>query len=101
MKVVMLGVDLDEELAQRVRDEEAPKRVTRIPGIGVLTATALVAAAGIIMHKHSLVVAIWQLGWVWYRVRRRQGENRGCCAPVSAAMAWPPLKLVSPCPSVG
>ena len=47
MKVVMLGVDLDEELAQRVRDEEAPKRVTRIPGIGVLTATALVAAAGI------------------------------------------------------
>ena len=36
----------DEELAQRVRDEEAAQRLTQIPGIGVLTATALVAAVG-------------------------------------------------------
>jgi hypothetical protein len=36
----------DDELAQRVRNEDAAKRLTRVPGIGVLTATALVAAVG-------------------------------------------------------
>ena len=38
--------EYDDELAQRVRDDEAAHRLTRIPGIGVLTATALVAAVG-------------------------------------------------------
>jgi transposase len=36
----------NDELAERVHNEEAAKRLTRIPGIGVLTATALVAAVG-------------------------------------------------------
>lgn len=36
----------NDELAERVRNEEAAKRLTRIPGIGVLTAAALVAAVG-------------------------------------------------------
>ena len=49
----------DDELAQRVRNEEAAQRLTRIPGIGVLTATALVAAVA--MRKRSLVVATWRL----------------------------------------
>ena len=63
--------------------EEAAQRLTRIPGIGVLTATALVAAA---MRKRSLVVATWRLGWVWYRVRCKSmyltgqsGPRRGGC----------------------
>src|SRR5207245_11327605 len=36
----------DDELAERVRHEDTAKRLIRIPGIGVLTATALVAAVG-------------------------------------------------------
>src|SRR6266849_6350347 len=36
----------DNELAERVRNEDAATRLIRIPGIGVLTATALVAAVG-------------------------------------------------------
>ena len=36
----------NDELAERVHNEEAAKRLTRIPGTGVQTATALVAAAG-------------------------------------------------------
>jgi transposase len=36
----------DDELAERVRNEDTAKRLIRIPGIGVLTATALVAAVG-------------------------------------------------------
>jgi transposase len=37
---------LNDELTQRARNEEAAKRLTTIPGIGVLTATALIAAVG-------------------------------------------------------
>jgi transposase len=36
----------NDELAERVRNEDTAKRLIRIPGIGVLTATALVAAVG-------------------------------------------------------
>jgi transposase len=36
----------NDELAERVHNEEAAKRLTRIPGTGVQTATALVAAVG-------------------------------------------------------
>lgn len=36
----------DDELAERVRADGAARRLTKIPGIGVLTATALVAAVG-------------------------------------------------------
>src|SRR4029453_13374750 len=36
----------NDELPQRARTEDAAKRLTRIPGIGVLTATALIAAVG-------------------------------------------------------
>lgn len=38
--------DFDHELAERARAEETTRRLMRIPGIGVLTATALVAAVG-------------------------------------------------------
>lgn len=37
---------LNEELAEHARNDEAASRLTSIPGIGVLGATALVAAAG-------------------------------------------------------
>jgi transposase len=36
----------DDELAERARADEAARRLVTIPGIGVLTATALVAAVG-------------------------------------------------------
>ena len=38
--------DFDHELAEHARAEETTRRLMRIPGIGVLTATALVAAVG-------------------------------------------------------
>jgi endonuclease III len=73
----------NDELAERVHNEEAAKRLTRIPGTGVQTATALVAAVG--NAQTSAVAVIWQLGRDWCRARRRQVENRGCCASASAA----------------
>ena len=69
----------DDELAERVHNEEAAKRLTRIPGIGVLTASALVAAVGN-AQTFSCGPVTPQLGWDWCRARRRQVENRGCCA---------------------
>ncbi len=74
----------DNELAERVRNEDAATRLIRIPGIGVLTATALVAAVGK-MLKRSAVAVTWRLGWDWCRARRPQVENRGCCTSASAA----------------
>jgi transposase len=38
--------DLDDEFAERARMDETARRLTTIPGIGVLNATALVAAIG-------------------------------------------------------
>jgi transposase len=38
--------ELDKELAEWVRNEEAARRLMTIPGIGVLNATALIAAIG-------------------------------------------------------
>jgi transposase len=38
--------DFDHELSERARAEETTRRLMRIPGIGVLTATALVTAVG-------------------------------------------------------
>ena len=38
--------NFDHELAERARAEQTTRRLMRIPGIGVLTATALVAAVG-------------------------------------------------------
>jgi transposase len=38
--------ELDNELAEWVRNEEAARRLMTIPGIGVLNATALIAAIG-------------------------------------------------------
>jgi transposase len=36
----------NDELTQRARNEDAAKRLTKIPGIGALTATALIAVVG-------------------------------------------------------
>jgi transposase len=36
----------DDELAERARADDAARRLVTIPGVGVLTATALVAAVG-------------------------------------------------------
>jgi transposase len=38
--------DLDDEFAERARMDQAARRLTTIPGIGVLNATALIAAIG-------------------------------------------------------
>jgi hypothetical protein len=72
----------NDELAERVHNEEAAKRLTRIPGTGVQTATALVAAVG---NAQTFSCGRDLAAWLGSRARRRQVENRGCCASASAA----------------
>ena len=72
----------NDELAEQVHNEEAAKRLTRIPGIGVLTTTALVAAVG---NAQMLSCGRDLAAWLGCRARRRQVENRGCCASASGA----------------
>lgn len=51
---------LDEELAARARNDEAARRLATIPGIGVLNATALVAAIGNgAAFRHGRDLAAW------------------------------------------
>ena len=59
--------EFDKELADWARDDEAARRLRTIPGIGVLNATALVAAIG---HGESFARGQdWLPGSAWYRGR--------------------------------
>ena len=67
--------DFDHELAEHARAEETTRRLMRIPGIGVLTATALVAAVG---NARAFTRGR-------DRARRRLAGNRSCSASANAA----------------
>ena len=62
----------------------------RVRGRLVAERTALINQLRVLMLEWYRCAArarqAWRLDWVWYRVRRRQGANRGCCASASAAM---------------
>jgi transposase len=72
---------LGEEFADMARNDPAARRLATIPGIGVLNATALLAAIG--DGAHSVVGAIFRPGSGWCRARRR--ASRGCSGSPSAA----------------
>ena len=57
-----------DEFADRAPMDETTRRLTTIPGIGVLNATALVAAIG--DATHSIAAGIWRPGLGWCPDRR-------------------------------
>jgi transposase len=75
----------DDEFAARARTDAAARRLATIPGIGVLNATALVAAIGTgEAFGRGRDLAAW-LGLVPRQVST--GGSPGCWASASAAMA--------------
>src|SRR5262245_26021290 len=74
----------DYELAERVRNNPAAKRLIRTPGDRRADGDCACGGGGK-CSKHSVVAVTWQRGWDWCRAWRREVENRGCCASASAA----------------
>ncbi len=74
---------LDLEFAELARDNEAARRLVSIPGIGVLNATALVAAVEMArpLPKHATSAP----GWDLYRDNIQPAANRSCSASPNAA----------------
>jgi transposase len=84
----------DKEFAARAREDEGARRLVTIPGIGVLYATALVAAIG---KGESFAAWARSCGLAWPRattaVDRRQATPEGDhqarqCVPAQAADPW-------------
>ena len=76
-----IGV-FDREFAAFTKDNEDARRLATIPGVGVMIASALIAAIG---KGPSSTVAIWRRGWVWFLVNRRPAASRRFSASASAA----------------
>jgi transposase len=68
--------DLDARLAEQAREDEICQRLTTIPGIGPVAATALAATIG--DARHSPPAVIWRPGSAWCRASTR----------VAARSAW-------------
>jgi hypothetical protein len=77
------GIDaLDAEFTTRAREDADARRLTTIPGIGVLNATALTAAIG---TGETFVDAISQPGLDWCLVRQPRAASHVCSASPNAA----------------
>ena len=67
----------------RVQNEDCQRLLT-IPGIGFLTATALIAAiSDITVFKNGRELAAW-LGWAWYPDNILPAASRPCWVSASA-----------------
>jgi len=74
---------LNAEFIELARNDAAARRLTSIPGVGVLNATALIAAVG---NASSFAKARDLGAWLGLVPRQqRQGANRGCLASPNAA----------------
>jgi len=74
----------NDELAERVHNEEGCQTIDEDPWDRRADGDRP-CGRGWEMPNGSAVAVTWQFGWDWCRVRRRQVENRGCCASASAA----------------
>ena len=73
---------LDDEFTEMVRHDPAARRLTSIPGIGALNATALVRRSA--TPAPSPAGVTWLRGWAWSRGRSRRAASRACSASPSA-----------------
>ena len=78
-------VGIERRLRSWHQQDASSQRIAKIPGVGLLTATAAVATMG--MPKHSSQVASSPPGSGWYR--GRQAPAAGCAYWVSASAATP------------
>ena len=75
---------LTRELEEVAKDSLACQRLLTIPGIGPVTATALVSAVG--DAKHSGAAATWPPGSVWCRASSAPAASRSCSVSAKAAI---------------
>lgn len=75
---------LDMVIQQEARENEACQRLTTIPGVGPVTATALIGAIG---NGSALKKdGICQPGWESFRANTRQAASRSCWASANVAI---------------
>ena len=68
------------------RDNEASRKLAQIPGIGPITASALVASMG--TRRTSRMDGSSRHGWDWFRDSTRAEANRRCWESASAASCY-------------
>lgn len=91
--------ELDKELAEWVRNEEAARRLMTIPGIGVLNATALIAAIGRVLCAWTGLGGLARLGAAAGNNRRQTASGRhqqaGQQVSAQAFDPWCPGRLAN------
>ena len=78
-------LDLEKQLKAWHRTNEASQRLEAIPGVGVITATALVATTA--MPRSSTPGVNLPLGWAWFQDSIPAAARRGSGAYPSAETA--------------
>ena len=73
----------DAEFVRWAKENEDARRLTTIPGVGAIIASALVAAS--VMRKASAAAAISPPGSVWFRGSSPPAASRSCWGSASAA----------------
>jgi transposase len=74
---------LDVVILQRAKEDEACQRWTAIPGVGPVTATALIAAVD--NEAHFEKDETWRPGSAWFRVSAPAAASRSCWASANEA----------------
>jgi hypothetical protein len=74
---------LNAEFIAIARHDDAARRLVTIPGVGVLNATALVAAVGMVPRLGADVTSA--PGWGWFRSSTRLAAGQSCSASASGA----------------
>ena len=76
--------ELEAQIQDWHRENAASRKLAQIPGIGPLTASALVPRSG--MRAAFRMHASWRHGWGWFRASTPAAVNRCCWVSASAAM---------------
>jgi transposase len=74
----------DDELAAQAKHDDRVRRLLSVPGIGVMNATALVAALG---NGEAFEAEIWRPGWGLFPSNERPAASRSLARSPSAATA--------------
>lgn len=74
--------EIERRLLAWMKQDKACKTISEIPGVGLLTATAVVAT----MRRHSSRGANSLPGWGWCLARPAQADERDCWASASAGI---------------
>ena len=75
--------EMEHQIQHWHRTNALSRKLEKIPGIGPITASALIASVG--DAKNLQTAGSWQLGWAWYRSSTRPAGRQICKGSASAA----------------